>query len=249
MLPAFVSHVPADSLPAQPKRPRAAGSYWAGVPFPALLRSIEKKCRECRMRPGRWTVYTFRDGADMVASAPIPGAGEFVRGYEVTPHLGLAISNVGRRTFAMFVGVVHNRTGGAVILDRIYSPKKHTVGADWEKILVAMFVDVRDAIRRMPDQIRDLRNRRLDTAAITQFLHAAGRASPGNGRGSLMPWSRIGRVEDHMTATGGKTAWDLLISFGVISDLNSPILHMDRLYAFNRIVRGASPVTLSNIPM
>lgn len=213
--------------------PRGAGRVWQGIPHGELCDTISDEVRSRGWKVTDAQFHVSKDQADMAAafalSIPDIDAPE-----GQTFSLGLLTSNAMRRTLKIVVGTNVRVCNNGMATGEVVLRAKHTTGFDLIGNVEHAITAYEEKIRAIPALVAKMRETELPPDSAEHILMEAGRAG-------MMPWSRIGKVDEeyrHPTfAEHGKgTAWALMQAFTYIVKDNPPQFQMDQMNAFRRLL-------------
>ena len=221
-----------------PRRPEAAGRYWLGVPHSDLLQAIQKDAARRGKDLAGHQAFISEDGNEMAASACL--AMPKGKASEVYA-LGVTTSNARRRALRVYAGVTEEGVGFPLLLLPVRT--KHTPGLLPEALAADIFDYLQDSgLRRIRKEIRYLKRNKLSYSQACVFLCLAGGKNTSSTRGTIMPWSRIGRIDALFRSLcrddDSATRWDLLKCFAQVAKMNPPLEQMRQIWEFSRLMKG-----------
>lgn len=239
------SNVNLDTLHQIPvERPERAGRVWQGIQHGELVDAV---LDETSLRGWRVTDMRFALG-----NSPSELAAAFelhIPGIEPPPgqsfSLGLLTSNAMKRRLKMVVGSNVFVCNNGVATGEIVMLKRHTTRLDLFGEVERSLDEYAIKAAAIPLMVEGLRQRDLSPLEQEHVLMEAGRLG-------LMPWSRIGQVDEEyrhprFAEHGIGTAWSLLQAFTWVVKKDPPLRQMDEMNAFRRLLPSAGqPMVLES---
>lgn len=223
-------------------------NYWQPLPHNALLKLLKDNCKGMGWEPKKVEFQTSNNGSNFAASLAIevidlPTISVLNNHKRITSQFSLGVLNSNSQTTAMKLlwGITANEIG--VPFGEL------TLGHHQPGVLKDLPVRLRDALESVEENLLYLSERieRLEEIEIPKELADSLLVRCGRGyvaqncvRGGLMPWARIGLVDD-LYRKGPDTAWHLLWSFCTIVRLNPPLSQMTQALKFLRLLEGNLP--------
>lgn len=214
-------------------RPKHAGRYWQGIPHTDLIDGILDECQGRRWKVLDTQFSLSADGADLAGAFRLE-----IRDVAVPEgqalELGFLHSNAMRRPLTIVSGtrvfICHN---GMVSGEHVLR-HKHTSGFSLLTALEDGLDRYHTAVLDIPRQVTALQQRELAPVEVEHLLVEAGRQN-------LMPWSRIGQVDEefrHPTFRDHAvpTSWGLLNAFTHIVKKCPPLTQMDQIDGFRKLL-------------
>lgn len=213
------------------------GSYWKEVLHWKLIDAIRAEFMH-RLWFGAPTVrYALgRNDTEMAAVFEVPMLTHWPAGY--SPALGVLNFNSGRKRLQFFAGAAFmNGTGPqAIVTRRLDKMIKHTENLTIGHVIADVLDEYEDAAADTADLIKETPFIELSDADSNAILMAAARRN-------LMPASRIIGVDRHYQAAGAKTVWGLLAAFSAVVRMNPPMLQLEQLAGFQKLLPMPGRVT------
>ena len=209
------------------RRPPRAGRMWRGIPHAQLLDVLQAEFDSRAWEVTSRAFSLIRFGADLVG-----GLG--LRLPKVTAPAGLELamgffaSNSMARSLQIYAGATVTICHNGLATGELLLARRHTIAVDLEKEIREALDHYTVASRQLGKIEAALRGRELAAAEAEHLLCESGR------RG-LMPWSRVGEVDEVFRAPphpeyGRGTSWCLLQAFTQIAQRNPP---GDQLWQIN----------------
>ena len=227
-------HIDLDTLRAVPlERPENAGGVWQGIQHGDLIETV---LDEVFMRG--WCVtdqrYALGKNPSELAAAfelQIPGT-DPPPGQSFS--LGLLTSNAMKRRLKMVVGSNVFVCNNGMATGEIVMLKRHTKHLDLPGEVERSLDEYAIKAREIPLLVERLRERELSPFEAEHILIQAGREG-------LMPWSRIGQVDEEwrhprFAEHGFGTSWALLQAFTWVVKKDPPMRQMEEMNSFRRLL-------------
>lgn len=215
-------------------RPADAGKFWKGIRHGVLVDVLlhEFDVRGWRVEDMRFAVS--KNGTDLAAAfgliVPETDAPEGIRFA-----LGLMHNNNRERALKVYAGGTVEVCGNGLATGRVLVHRKHTRGLRLAERMSMAVDDFLLAAVNMDRVVDDLKRYRLRGG---QYDHALVEA----GRRGLMPWSRLGVVDEECRRPrwpdeiGTGTSWALLNAFTLVAKRNPPHRQMDQIDRFRELL-------------
>lgn len=218
-------------------KPEWLGNRWVGIQHGSLAEAVLKglDARGIKVRSQFWKVAGRYDGklvAGLQLTIPDHKAPE-----GTTFALGLRHSNLGDQALKMAVGAhVFVCSNGMISGDWTVS-RKHTKNVNLNDVVDIGLDEYMGRLDSVKETIESMKARGLATSDVDRILMAAGREG-------LLPWSRIGQVdEEYRQPTfkdhAEKTAWGLYNAFTYIVQKCPPHEHIRSIGDFKGLVLAA----------
>jgi len=215
-----------SAIPLVPA-PRA-GNKWEGIEHSKLMDLILLKLREREWTAGIPTLITSKDGADFAGWLPltVPSV-EAPEGQRLA--MGVVNSNAMHGPLKLLVGTSILLSNQCIVLASVTVAQKRIQGLDLDSKLDEGLRQFRIKAKCIGKINNLLQKRYLNEEDSNRILMNAGRLE-------MMPFSRIGRVDELYRRENHKTSWSLLLSFATVVKMNPPLQQMDQLLRFFRIL-------------
>jgi len=213
---------------------RMAGKFgrrWKGIQHDQFVGTLEES-----MEDRGWTLIgnkfsVIRDGDLMVGCIDftLPGFPSTDFGETIRPAIGFINDNGGNLGMRFYAGVIDGDYG--IVLCSLPFEHQHSIRLDLSQAFVDLvdhFENIMGKIRRGTQGLGTLSP--LDYACI--LLDA--------GREGLMPWSRLGKIDELFWTRDNTTRWALLQDFSQVNQMNRLHLQMENAAAFRAIVSPRS---------
>lgn len=213
------------TLPALKKvklrKPPEAGFRWNGIKHSDLVEAIISHAERGGLRMIEFRGHLERGGYDLTASLTFTPLGikNLPDGY--LPSVGFTTSNRRKKALRFYAGVVHKDTDTPIVLAQMTAGRSDQ-NQTLDDLMQQVFEWWTETVERVAPVIRNLKETVPSSQEVQSTLFVAG-------RGGMMPWSRIGKIDKLFK---GGSALTLLNTFSRIAGMNAPGEQMDQILRF-----------------
>lgn len=211
-------------------KPQGADESWVGIPHSEFLTTMTAAINS---HDGLKTIPGFRGHLwfhDLCLAGAIPVETSIRMLSEVAPHVGFCANNNWKTPTCYYAGgfAKYKSSDDEFTVPLVTYALKSTVLTKRrdlnEEVKTFMDVWVRE-IATLDRTVRKLRATKIESSRFDEILVATGRLD-------LLPWSKIGRLDDAYKGSKDKTAWGVYAAFAAINGLTSAPVQMDHLHQF-----------------
>lgn len=206
-------------LPKEKDRPTPTGGYWKGVRHIDLLDALENKLLSELYRTWDWRIHVWYDNLRAAMAFKVCKVPS-----EVVQWFGVAASNGGDKALTFYSGYEWEETP---YVHSSWQGGRYTTGFDLEHEARLAVGAWEAEVQEIPARLTAIRKHKLEKSDYDFLLLQLG-------RGGVVPWSKIGRV-DREYLPEGKTLWDIYKAGARIVALTSGPNQPDNLLALSKL--------------
>lgn len=232
--PVTLAEIAKIKLKQPDKKWEKVGKYWKGIPHIELIRAIVSEFDRRGWLLKSETYALSKSGCALAASFNLqmkllpPEGQQFC--------VGLTTANDRHQKLRIVVGTTVIVCDNGMVSGEMVFSRKHTTGFELSPEIVKAMDWCQDRFGDVKDYVKFLQKKILCDSEVDCILMQAG-------RDCLMPWSRIGDVDDYYHTPSheefdSRTAWSLLNAFTSVVKKNPPLQQIYQITKFRELLHG-----------